>query len=200
MGFRGNTQHYYDPRNSYLNQVLDRRTGIPITLSVLAMSVGRRAGLEVVGVGLPGHFVARARINGDQLVFDPFHGGRQLSREQCALLVEQATGLPLPDDDDPIWSVPAGVIAARMLTNLKQIYLKAKDYPRAVRVLRRLRQLAPRDVTQQRDLGAALLWSNQPGQAIDHLTAYLNAAADQPDADGVRQLLEQAKSQLVHWN
>src|SRR5262249_42957042 len=60
MGFRGNTRHYYDPRNSYLNQVIDRRTGLPITLSAVAMAIGRRAGLDVVGVGLPGHFVAKA--------------------------------------------------------------------------------------------------------------------------------------------
>src|SRR5207245_2321666 len=72
MGFRGNQQDYYDPRNSYLNQVLDRRTGIPIALSVVAMAVGNRAGLEVVGVGLPGHFVVKAVADGQEILFDPF--------------------------------------------------------------------------------------------------------------------------------
>ena len=200
MGFRGNTQHYYDPRNSYLNQVLDLRTGIPITLSVVAMAIGRKAGLEVVGVGFPGHFVARAVSNGDQQVFDPFHGGRQLSREQCALMVEQATGQPLPAYDDPIWSVPAGFIAVRMLTNLKQIYLQSKDFKRAARVLRRLRQLAPGDVGLRRDLGASLLWAGKPGQAIDHLSAYLVDVPNAEDQVNIRQLLEQAKSQVARWN
>src|SRR5438309_117199 len=74
MGFRGNVRDYYDSRNSYLNQVLDRRTGIPITLSLVAMAIGRRAGLEVVGVGLPGHFVAKAVADGQEVLFDPFHG------------------------------------------------------------------------------------------------------------------------------
>src|SRR5260370_20352524 len=81
MGFRGNSQAYYDPRNSYFNEVLDRRTGIPITLSAVAMAVGNRAGLEVVGVGLPGHFVAKAVANGREVFFDPFHGGRVLEAE-----------------------------------------------------------------------------------------------------------------------
>ena len=81
MGFRGNARDYYDPRNSYLNQVLDRRTGLPITLSLVAMAVGGRAGLEVVGVGLPGHFVAKAVAGGREVLFDPFHGGRLLTAE-----------------------------------------------------------------------------------------------------------------------
>src|SRR5712692_3228647 len=79
LGFRGNTQSYYEPRNSYLNEVLDRRTGLPILLATVAMAVGERAGLHVVGVGLPGHFVAKAIENGREVLFDPFHGGRPLS-------------------------------------------------------------------------------------------------------------------------
>src|SRR5438270_5821855 len=83
MGFRGNTQAYYDPRNSYLNDVLDRRTGIPITLSAIAIAVGNRAGMAVVGVGLPGHFIAKARAGSIEVLFDPFHGGRMLTTDQC---------------------------------------------------------------------------------------------------------------------
>src|SRR5207253_3074376 len=81
MGFRGNAQDYYDPRNSYLNDVLDRRTGIPISLSVVAMAIGSRAGLPVVGVGLPGHFIAKAQHGEQEILFDPFHGGRVLAAE-----------------------------------------------------------------------------------------------------------------------
>src|SRR5207248_8045816 len=83
MGFRGNVQDYYDPRNSYLNEVLDRRTGLPITLSVLAMAIGRRAGLLIAGIGLPGHFVALAEADGEGFLFDPFHGGRQVTPTDC---------------------------------------------------------------------------------------------------------------------
>jgi regulator of sirC expression with transglutaminase-like and TPR domain len=115
-------------------------------------------------------------------------------------MVEQATGQPLPADDDPLWSVPAAFIAARMLTNLKQIYLQDKDFNRAARVLRRLRQLAPGDLGLRRDLGASLLWAGKPGQAIDHLSAYLMDVPDAEDQANIRQLLEEAKSQVARWN
>src|SRR5205823_5351491 len=119
MGFRGNVQTYYDPRNSYLNEVLDRRTGIPISLSVVAMAVGSRAGLDVQGVGLPGHFVAKAVLDGQQELFDPFHGGRRLSPEDCEHLVWQVTGEPFTATADGLAGLPVGLIVTRMLNNLK---------------------------------------------------------------------------------
>ena len=75
LGFSGNADHYYDPRNSYLNEVLDRRTGIPLTLSVLYLEIGRRVGLALEGVSFPGHFLVRLQLRGAMLVFDPFSGG-----------------------------------------------------------------------------------------------------------------------------
>lgn len=200
MGFRGNTQHYYDPRNSYLNQVLELRTGIPLTLSVVAMAVGARAGLQVVGVGLPGHFVVKAMCGGEEALFDPFHGGRRLSREQCEQLVEQITSQPFYATPAHLRSVPAGLIAQRLLANLKGVYLREEDYQRAIRVMQRLRQLAPDDPGQRRDLGAVLLQAGQPGPAIDHLAAYLKAVPQSEDAKGARQLLEQARGEVAKWN
>lgn len=200
MGFRGNIQHYYDPLNSYLNQVLDRRTGIPITLSVVALSVGRRAGLEVVGVGLPGHFIAKAMANGHEALFDPFHGGRPLSAAECETLVEQVTQQPFHAGGAELAATPPGLIVQRMLTNLKGIYLKSEDFGRAVRVIERLRQLTPSDLGQRRDLGASLLRAGQPGPAIDHLAAYLDSMADGPDAGAVRKLLNQARGEVARWN
>src|SRR5262249_54358097 len=101
LGFRGNSTDYYDPRNSYFNMVLDRRVGIPITLSAVAIAVGRRAGLNVVGVALPGHFVAKAVAGGQEIFFDPFHGGQRLTVAECGELVEKVTGTryePTADD------------------------------------------------------------------------------------------------------
>src|SRR5208282_4496392 len=106
MGFHGNTREYYDPRNSYLNQVLERRTGIPITLSALAMVVGGRAGLEVAGIGLPGHFIVKAVADGREVLFDPFHGGRQLALRDCENLVHQATGKSFDATQAPLEPVP----------------------------------------------------------------------------------------------
>src|SRR5262245_39219849 len=109
LGFRGNARDYYDARNSYLNDVLDRRTGIPITLSAVAIAVGSRAGLSVAGVGLPGHFVAKAAGDGREVLFDPFHGGRPLSPEQCEALVQQVTGLPFRATAESLGAVPLGL-------------------------------------------------------------------------------------------
>src|SRR5262249_27314926 len=137
MGFRGNTQSYYDPRNSYLNQVLDLRTGIPITLSVVAVAVGGRAGLDVAGVGLPGHFIARTAADGETVLFDPFHGGRLLTPEQCEALVRQVTGMPFEATPEHLKPMPPALAVARMLSNLKGIYLREGDFRRAVRVIER---------------------------------------------------------------
>lgn len=200
MGFRGNQQDYYDARNSYFNDVLDRRTGIPITLSAVAITVGRRAGLEVSGVGLPGHFVAKASAEGKDVLFDPFHGGRLLSPEKCRQLVEQVTGLPFEVNEEALRAVPLGAIVLRMLNNLKGVYLRNSDYPRAARVIERLRQLSPYDPIQQRDLGATLLQAGQSGRAIDHLQAYLRALPQAGDADTVKQLLMQAQAAVARWN
>jgi regulator of sirC expression with transglutaminase-like and TPR domain len=200
QGFRGNMKDYYDPRNSFVNEVLDRRTGIPITLSMVAMSVGARAGLTVVGVGLPGHFVAKAVKNGRELLFDPFHGGRILSPTDCERLVEQSAGTPFEVNAITLRAVPVRVIIERMLTNLKGVYLAGDDFERAVRVMKRLCQLKPGDALQHRDLGATLLRAGKPGPAIDHLTAYLAATPSPTDAAAVQRLLGQAQATVARWN
>src|SRR5712692_10033283 len=124
MGFRGNQEEYYDPRNSYLNQVLERKTGIRITLSALVMAVAERAGLRVMGVGLPGHFVAKAVKGDEEILFDPFHGGRLLDVEQCERLVQRVTRSPFVATPETLEALPTGFIVQRMLTNLKGIYLR----------------------------------------------------------------------------
>lgn len=200
MGFRGNQQDYYNARNSYLNDVLDRRTGIPITLAAVAMAVGQRSGLEVVGVGLPGHFVAKAVVENEEVLFDPFHGGRLLTPEKCRLLVEQVTGMSFEVNEEALRAVPLGAIMLRMLNNLKGVYLCTGDYPRAARIIERLRQLNPQDPLQRRDLGATLVQAGQAGRAIDHLQAYLQASPKAGDADTVKQLLRQAQASVARWN
>src|SRR5262249_22567580 len=145
MGFRGNVREYYDPQNSYLNQVLDRRTGIPITLSAVVMAVGARAGLNIAGVGLPGHFIVKAVVGDSEVLFDPFHGGRRLTPEDCENLVRQVTGMPFEATHVSLSSLPLGLIVLRMLTNLKGIYLRQSDFPRAVRVMERLCRLDPHE-------------------------------------------------------
>ena len=200
MGFRGDDRDYYNARNSYLNEVMDRRRGIPITLSAVAMAVGARAGLEVAGVGLPGHFVAKATAGGEEALFDPFHGGRLLTPSDCERLVRESAGVPFEATTAALRAAPLGLIVTRMLTNLKGAYLRGGDFGRAVRVMERLRQLSPDDVMQRRDLGATLVRAGEPGRAIDHLDAYLRAASPGEDADAVRKLLGQARGMVAKWN
>ncbi len=199
-GFRGNVNEYYDPRNSYLSDVLDRRTGIPITLSAVAMAVGCRAGLDIVGVGLPGHFVAKAVAGGEEVLFDPFHGGRLLTIGECEVLVEQVTGTPFEATPQTLQPVSAGSFLLRMLNNLKGAYLRLGDFVRSVRVIERLRRLDPSDALQQRDLGVTLMRIGQPGRAIDALAAYLKARPAASDAELVTQLLKQAREEVAKWN
>jgi regulator of sirC expression with transglutaminase-like and TPR domain len=200
LGFGGNTTDYYDPRNSYLNQVLDRRTGIPITLSAVAMAIGQRAGLNVVGVALPGHFVVKAVAGEQEIIFDPFHGGRRLTVAECADLVRQVTGEAFEASEEVLRPALLGPLVVRMLTNLKGTYLRGGDFARAVKVLQRLRQLQPDDPYQQRDLGVALLHAGRPGHAIEHLTAFLDAAPANDEADAVKQLLQRARNEVARWN
>jgi regulator of sirC expression with transglutaminase-like and TPR domain len=200
QGFRGNQQAFYDPRNSYFNQVLERRTGIPITLSLVVMEVGRRAGLCVEGVGLPGHFVVKAVRDGEEVLFDPFHGGRLLSEEQCEQLVARTTGNPFLADEHAFDAIPFSILLARMLNNLKGAYLREGDFHRAVRVIKRLLQLHPNDFLQQRDLGISLVHSGNPGMAIDHLVSFLKGKTQGEEAEALKKILLLAQGEVAKWN
>ena len=200
LGFRGNKKEYYDPRNSYFNQVLDRRKGSPITLSAVLMAIGHRVGVRVVGVGLPGHFIVRCRGGQQDILVDPFHGGRRLSLTDCGHLVEQATGVPFDPAPESLQAIPLGLMVQRMLNNLKGIYWQREDWGRAVRVLGRLRQLQPHDIQSRRDLGICLARHGQPGKAIDHLDAYLKSVPEADDAATVRQVLRAATKDVAQWN
>jgi regulator of sirC expression with transglutaminase-like and TPR domain len=199
-GFAGSTEHYYDPRNSYLNKVIDRQVGLPISLSVLAMAVGSRVGLNVVGVGLPGHFVAKAVEGNEEVLFDPFNGGQFLDAEACEALVGGVTGRPFEATPEALAATPTGAIVARIFQNLKTAYLADRSYTRAARVCYRLSQLCPHDPTHRRDLGVLLVQSDQPGRAINHLRHYLRATPNASDAADVRKFLTQALGEVSRWN
>ena len=193
MGFRGNQSNYYDARNSYFNMVLERRLGIPISLSAVTMAIGKRVGLDIAGIGLPGHFIVKATDPRQEILIDPFAGGRILSHEDCETLVRQATGMSFEASPLALEPIPLGLMVQRMLNNLKAIYLKSDDWQRSIRILERLRQLNPHDVMLRRDLGMCHLRFGQPGKAIDHLRRYLEQAAEADDVAKVRLLLASAR-------
>ena len=200
-GFAGNTQHYYDPRNSYLNKVLDRQVGLPISLSLVAMAVGTRAGLPVVGVSLPGHFVAKAvGPKGDEVLFDPFNGGQFLDPDACETLVGAITGRSFEATPEALSATSPGAFVLRMLNNLKTAYLADRSYLRAARVAQRLSQLLPGEPAQRRDLGLLLVQAGRPGGAVDHLNHYLAATPHADDTDDVRKVLHRALSEVARWN
>jgi regulator of sirC expression with transglutaminase-like and TPR domain len=200
QGFHGNTREYYDPANSYFHLVLERRTGIPISLSAVTMAIGSRVGLDIRGVGLPGHFVVKAMENGEEILFDPFHGGRLLTVIDCQNLVRQVTGQEFHASAESLQPIPLGLMVLRMLNNLKSIYLNNKDYPRAIRIMERMIQLRPDDPIQRRDLGTSLLHSGQAGKAIDPLAEYLAAYPKADDADVIRLLLKEARGYVAGLN
>ena len=139
QGFAGNRQHYDDPRNSFLNNVIDRRTGIPITLALVYIEVSRRAGLRIEGVNFPGHFLLgvhpdgpeAARGDGEQVIVDPFHGGTILSELDCRKLLRSHAGDEVPFDRRMLARATKPEIIVRMLVNLKRVYVRMRSFPQA---------------------------------------------------------------------
>jgi regulator of sirC expression with transglutaminase-like and TPR domain len=186
LGFRGNADHYYDPRNSYLNEVLDRRAGIPLTLSVLYMEIGRRIELAVEGVSFPGHFLVRLPMRGGTLVLDPFAGGVPQSGDELRdrlKLVMPVVDLPL----DPFLE-PAGKrqIIARLLRNLKGIYREKDNPERQLQVLNRIIIVAPEAAAERRDRGLVYQRLECWRPALEDLTDYLAREPDAADVHEVR--------------
>ncbi len=153
-GFRGNSEAYYDPRNSFLNDVLDRRLGIPITISVVYMEVGRRVGMPLQGVGMPGHFIVKYTQPGEELYIDPFNKGRVLSRQACEELIQQVYGEARPFQEAFLAAVTKKQIVSRLLVNLKAIYIHTKDYLKALSVVERLLIVQPNDQQELKDRAA----------------------------------------------
>jgi len=153
LGFSGNTTDYYDPRNSYLNEVLDRRLGIPITLSVLCIEIGRRIGLALHGVSFPGHFLVKCVMRDGVVVLDPYARGASLSLDNLQLRLKTLRGETPPPDMVQHMLAAAGRkdILVRLLRNLKSNYLERRDPARALAAADRIIELAPRAAEEYRD-------------------------------------------------
>jgi len=189
--FTGNERDYYDPRNSFLNEVLDRRLGIPITLSLVYMEVGRRLGMRIVGVGMPAHFLVKCVDGGEEIVIDPFRRGIIMSAEDCAEMLRRVTGHLLPAGTGDLPAVTPRDVLNRMLNNLKGIYLARKDYPRSLAAVERMLLVNPRQPEEVRDRGLIKYRLGLLTEAVFDLETYLNGNPDAPDAPAIeRQILE----------
>jgi regulator of sirC expression with transglutaminase-like and TPR domain len=201
LGFSGNAGDYADPRNSFMNEVLERRLGIPISLSVLYIEIARRVDIQAQGVGLPGHFIVRVTLNSGEVVYlDPFHGGQLLSEEDCRTRVAAITGGTLPFHESFLNPVQSRYILTRMLNNLKNFYASANDFQRAAKVIERLLVMNPDDVTEMRNLGVLYGQLGKRRQAVDLLEYYLNAWPNAQDTEVIRNYIKALSDQASKWN
>jgi regulator of sirC expression with transglutaminase-like and TPR domain len=199
-GFSGNAEDYSDPRNSFLNDVLDRRLGIPITLSLVLIDVGRRLGLEMEGIGLPGHFITAARVGGEQLLLDPFNGGTILTAEGCNDVVTRALGRSVELGPEHFAPVTNRQFLTRMLTNLKGSYWQREEWDKVVRIIDRLLVLNPAAGSEWRDRGIA--WSNQGevARGLADWERYLTEFPHAPDHEQVKSHLRRVRHKLARLN
>ncbi|WP_425501987.1 SirB1 family protein [Pseudoxanthomonas jiangsuensis] len=191
LGYSGNHDEYYDPRNSYLNQVLDRRLGNPISLAMVQMEVARRLGIPLDGVSFPGHFLVRLPVDGGLLVMDPFNGGRPLAVEELRERAKPHLG-EAPDDTvllQILTPAPNRAILVRVLRNLHGLYAEAGEWDRAARSADRVLRLTPEQPEALRDRGLAYLELDYLPGARQDLGRYLELAPEAGDVDRIRERL-----------
>ena len=196
-GFAGNRKHYDDPRNSFLNAVLDRRSGIPVTLALVYMEVARRAGLRVEGVNFPGHFLLRLptgapAAGNDVLILDPFHRGAILSETDCRRLLSDHAGADAKFEPALLARATKLQILIRMLVNLKRIYVKMRSFPQGLAMTELLLALDPSALTELRDRGLLAYNLNDFPAALRDLEAYLRFTA-RGDGERPKENTEQAE-------
>lgn len=192
IGFTGNRDDYYDPRNSYLNHVLERRMGIPITLSLLCIEVGRRAGVPILGIGMPGHFLIRHRDEPNFFV-DSFNGGLLLSQDECAALMREAAGDSARLEANHLNAVTPREIFARILRNLKAIYWDREEFDRCITAIGALMAVLPDRPEEQRDRGVVHLKAGNRRESAEDFAAYIEAAPNADDIDTVRNALSRLR-------
>jgi regulator of sirC expression with transglutaminase-like and TPR domain len=186
LGFCGNEGDYYDLRNSFLNEVLDRRTGIPITLSVVYLEVARHLELPYFGVGLPGHFLVKYDDGRQRVFVDPFNGGRMLKRSQCQKWLRETLGRRVILREHDFASVDKTYIIRRMLNNLRDIYLNSRRYRKGLEVIEMLLVLSPGAIDEIKQRAWLHYELGQHKQARDQLENYLDARPNAQDVDDVK--------------
>ena len=188
QGFVGNRERYDDPRNSFINEVLDRRTGIPISLAVIYLEVAHRAGLHVDGVNFPGHFLLRVREGyGDPrsevAIIDPFHGGARLSEYDCRQLLRQHVGDEAAFDTSLLAPATRHDIIVRILVNLKRLYVRMRSFPQARFVSTLLLGIDPSAISELRDRGLLAYHLQDFAAAVRDLEEYLRRAPKLPELE-----------------
>lgn len=186
--FRGNTSDYYNPRNSFINDVLDRELGIPITLALLYMEVGRRAGFQLFGVGTPGHFLLKHYdIDGRSFFIDAFERGSVLSEDDCKRKIESIHNGQITLRPEFLLIVTRRQMLTRMLNNLRAIYLSRRDFRRALQVVDLILVIYPRSPEDVKQRAALRYNLNDYRGALNDFEEYVKMAPDASDAEEIRQ-------------
>jgi regulator of sirC expression with transglutaminase-like and TPR domain len=191
--FRGNTEAYYDPRNSFLNDVLDRRIGIPLTLSIVYLEIGWRLGLPLRGINFPGHFLVDFEGEALRLLIDPFQMGRVFFEDEAQSLLDQVYGGAVALQPEHLHTAGRKDMLIRMLANLKGIYINARDDARALAAMERILIIRPHADAERRDLGMALARLGRHDEAVAALETYLRRVPDAEDGDRVSELIDELR-------
>ena len=189
-GFKGNADAYYDPRNSFLNDVLDRRTGIPLTLGIVLLEVGWRLGLPLEGVTFPHHFLVRYRGEEMDLLLDPFDEGTARTEDEAQELLDRVYGGMVRVQPSFLQTATRRDMLTRLLNNLKAIHLNTGDEARALAVVERLLLLRPDASSERRTLGMLLARLGRREEAVDELRRYLAASPEGRERSRVEEIVE----------
>lgn len=199
-GFRGNSEDYYDPKNSFLNQVLSRKTGIPITLSIVYMEMARRVGLPLEGVGFPGHFLVKYVSEEEEIIIDPFNRGEILSAYDCQDRLDNVYKGAVEFQEEFLASVTKKQILTRMLTNLKGIYLRSQAYEKSLDVLEMLLCVDPWAAQEMKDRGLLHYHFKEFGKAVNDFEQYLKLSPDAHDAKEIREHIQLLRRLIAMMN
>lgn len=198
VGFHGNSDEYYNPDNSFLNRVLETRTGIPITLSLVFLEVGRRLGLRCSGVGLPGHFIVG--LDGLDEYLDPFNAGGALSTGDCRNLVQRISGGRLEWTDAFLTPCGKHDILFRMLNNLKSVYMQSERYTKAIGVIQRMAIISPGLPSLYQEQAWCHAQQQEYRLAIETLEAYLEKADGPKDPRRIKDQINGLWASLSRLN
>jgi regulator of sirC expression with transglutaminase-like and TPR domain len=193
-GFRGNREAYYDPRNSFLNDVLDRKLGIPLTLGIVVLEAGWRLGLPLEGVNFPGHFLVRFKGDAMDLLIDPYDQGALRFQDEAQELLDRVYGGMIRLQDSFLKPASKREMLVRLLMNLKSLYLNVQDNHRALAAVERILLIRPIAPGEIRDRGVILARLGRNDEALEQLEAYLNVAPDAADATRIMGLVEDLRN------
>jgi len=193
-GFRGNREAYYDPRNSFLNDVLDRGLGIPLTLGIVVLEVGWRLGLPLEGVSFPGHFLVRFKGDAIDLLIDPYDAGAVRFEDEAQELLDRVYGGIIQVSESFLKAATKREMLVRLLMNLKSVYLNVRDHDRALAAVERILLIRPIAAGEIRDRGVILARMGRKREALEQLEAYLNVAPEAADSQRILGMVENLKN------